>query len=292
MACFAVLGFFLLLNAVWRFPTFLNTDIFRLNLLSPGLFLIQITVAARNATARCFTRVYFMTAEPQYSLTQMIFGGSPVVQIVLLVLVVLSVYSWAITIAKWLYFKKARKDTQEFFRIFSETRDLSRIDDSARRLMASPVVGVFVAGYKEIVRILQEHRDGKKLSSAHAIMLVESALERAQVDESSRLEKGSVFLATTASAAPFIGLFGTVWGIMNAFRGLSLQKTSTIQAVAPGISEALIATAVGLAAAIPAAIAFNYITSAVKSYRRSMRTFADQFAGLARQEVETTKQDV
>lgn len=107
-------------------------------------------------------------------------------------------------------------------------------------------------------------------------------MKRAESLELSRLEQGTIFLATTGSSAPFIGLFGTVWGIMNAFRGLSLVKSSTIQAVAPGISEALIATAVGLAAAIPAVIAYNYVGSSVRRYRRSIREFCEEFELVAK----------
>jgi biopolymer transport protein TolQ len=217
------------------------------------------------------------------SVLEMILGGSLVVQLVLLVLVALSFWSWSITISKYLTLRRARRDTEEFNRIFAETRDLSRIDDSSRRLSASPVVGVFVSGYKEIIRLLQERSSAaNKIGRDHAFDSIKSALLRAESVEAERLESGLVFLATTASAAPFIGLFGTVWGIMNAFRGLSSQKASTIQAVAPGISEALVATAVGLAAAIPAAIAYNYVSNCVRNYRRSMRTFSDQFEAVAK----------
>jgi biopolymer transport protein TolQ len=214
-----------------------------------------------------------------------IFGGSPLVQAVLLLLLILSIWTWAIAFGKWLYFRKARRDTIEFSRIFSETRDIARVDDLARRLSSSPLSSVFFAGYKEVVRLLHEHREGNRTGEEHALTSLRNALNRAQNEESSKLEKGTVFLATTASSAPFIGLFGTVWGIMNAFMGLSSQKTSTIAAVAPGISEALIATAVGLAAAIPAAIAYNYIVSTVKSYRRSMSMFSVDFENLVRRSI-------
>jgi biopolymer transport protein TolQ len=219
-----------------------------------------------------------MDAQTEVSLIDMILGGSFVVQVVLLVLVMLSVWSWAITFAKYLAFRRAGKATTEFLRAFDESRDLTRIDESARRLDDSPLVGVFAAGYKEVVRFLQLRRDGLAGSDSEAAMgRIRSALRRAESDELQKLEQGTVFLATTGSSAPFIGLFGTVWGIMNAFRGLSAVKVSTIQAVAPGISEALVATAVGLAAAIPAVVAYNYVGSAVRRYRRSIREFRDEF---------------
>jgi biopolymer transport protein TolQ len=226
-----------------------------------------------------------METAAQESILDMIFGGSFVVQAVLLLLVVLSVWSWAITFAKYLTFKRANRDTIEFLRAFDESHDLTRIDESSRRLLGSPLVGVFVAGYKEIVRHLQLRREkgvGLGVDSEEALSKVRTALKRAESLELGRLEQGTIFLATTGSSAPFIGLFGTVWGIMNAFRGLSAVKTSTIQAVAPGISEALIATAVGLAAAIPAVIAYNYVGSAVRSYRRSIREFCEEFEIVAK----------
>jgi biopolymer transport protein TolQ len=221
------------------------------------------------------------------SILDMVLGGSLIVQLVLLVLIVLSFWSWSITISKYFLLRKARRDTEEFNRIFAETRDLSRIDDSSRRLNSSPVVGVFVAGYKEFIRLLQERSNlnstsSYKLTKESYLDALKATLVKAEAAESERLEEGMIFLATTASSAPFIGLFGTVWGIMNAFRGLSSQKANTIQAVAPGISEALIATAVGLAAAIPAAIAYNYVAGTVKKYRRSMRSFSDQFEAIAK----------
>jgi biopolymer transport protein TolQ len=222
-----------------------------------------------------------METAAETSIFDMILSGGIVVQGVLLLLLLLSVWSWGITISKWLFLRKANRDTEEFIRIFRESRNLSRIDDSSRRLISSPLVTVFVAGYNEVVRILQEQRSGMQIPREEALPIVRAALDRAENEEATRLENGTVFLATTASAAPFIGLFGTVWGILNAFRGLSTAKSTTVQAVAPGISEALVATAVGLAAAIPAAVAFNYVTAQVKLYRRKMRTFCNEFEVIA-----------
>src|SRR5690606_32283963 len=133
-------------------------------------------------------------------------------------------------------------------------------------------------GYRELTRAAA----GDGARAVHAprddeLKSVERALKRAEADVSERLDWGLTVLATVASAAPFIGLFGTVWGIMTAFQGLSTAKSTTIQAVAPGISEALVATAVGLAAAIPAAIAFNYFSVAVKRVREDVRQFAEDF---------------
>lgn len=214
----------------------------------------------------------------------MITSSGPVVRFVLIVLIVLSILSWAITIAKIIQFRKAKAESQEFHSIFLETRNFARIDDSTRRLSGSPLCRVFIAGYRELMRLLQPVEGGaaEKSRVQGNLESVEMALRRAEMEEARKLESGVTFLATVASAAPFIGLFGTVVGIMTAFHGLSYAKSSTIQAVAPGISEALFATAVGLAAAIPAAVAYNFFSVVIKRMRQSMSAFGDEFLSVAR----------
>lgn len=214
----------------------------------------------------------------------MVLGSGWVVLIVLIILLLLSVWSWAITIAKYIQFQRARTKSQEFNKIFWDSRNFARIDDSSRRLEASPLAKVFTSGYRELTHLLSDTSETSKRSGDLATDLgtVERAMKRSELEESHRLEKGLTFLASTASAAPFIGLFGTVWGIMNAFHGLSHTKQTTLQAVAPGISEALVATAVGLAAAIPAAIAYNYFSVSVRKFRQSMGGFSDEFLIIAR----------
>lgn len=220
------------------------------------------------------------------SIFSMVSGSGPVVQLVLIILICLSIWSWAITIAKAMQFSKARKESEEFSGIFWETRNFARVDDSSRRLSSSPLVRVFSSGYRELSHILQETRESTRSTTKNPELMlatVEHALKRAGIEESVRLEKGITFLASVASSAPFIGLFGTVWGIMNAFHGLSKGNSSTIQAVAPGISEALVATAIGLAAAIPAAIAYNFLVSAVRRFKQTMISFSDEFLDIAKQ---------
>ncbi|NMC64160.1 MAG: Tol-Pal system subunit TolQ [SAR324 cluster bacterium] len=214
----------------------------------------------------------------------MLTTSEPVVKSVLIILIILSILSWAITIAKILQFKKAKAESEEFHSIFLETRNFARIDDSTRRLTGSPLCRVFVAGYRELMRLLQPV-EGVGLEKGKAqsnLESVEMALRRAELSEAKKLESGVTFLATVASAAPFIGLFGTVVGIMTAFHGLSYAKSSTIQAVAPGISEALFATAVGLAAAIPAAVAYNFFSVIIKRLKQSMSAFSEEFLSVAR----------
>lgn len=216
----------------------------------------------------------------QHSIVDMMFGSGPVVQAVLYLLIIISIWSWAITISKYLQFRRAKKHSDEFRDIFWESRNLARIDDATRRLEGSPLAKVFIAGYRELTHVMQESKDARANAESD-MSTVEQALRRAQLEEIFSLERGVTFLATVASAAPFIGLFGTVWGIMNSFHGLSSAKSTTLQAVAPGISEALIATAIGLAAAIPAAIAYNYLSTSIRRFRQSMDNFVGEFLNIA-----------
>lgn len=220
-----------------------------------------------------------------HGMFEMVQSSGGVVLFVLIILVLLSIWSWAITIAKVLQFKKIKDASKEFSTIFWETRNFGKVEEACKSLSASPLAQVFTHGYKELSNLLKESKDdGEELSQNKEgkLSMLNTSLRRAEHLESLRLEKGLTFLATVASAAPFIGLFGTVWGIMNAFVGLSSAKSTTIQAVAPGISEALIATAIGLAAAIPAAIAYNYFSVAVRNSRDSMDKFSDEFLSIAK----------
>lgn len=226
-------------------------------------------------------------------------NSGPVVLGVLLILIALSVWSWTIAFMKYLQFKQMRRDSEEFFQIFWDARNFSRISDSAHRLEASPLAQLFMAGIREFNVIVENIAKSAMASNSgrtsrviefsgdpeEELESVELALKRAEANEMRRLERGLTFLATVASAAPFIGLFGTVWGIMNAFHGLSFSKSTTLQAVAPGISEALVATAIGLAAAIPAAVAFNYCTAVVKDFRIQMNRFGADFMVFAKQQL-------
>lgn len=213
----------------------------------------------------------------QHGLLAMVANSGPVVLSVLILLILLSVWSWAITIAKYLQYRRAWDESAEFSNIFWETRNFDRVSDSSERLKTSPLARVFGAGKRELEALLKTAH-----SASPNFRTVERALKRAEFEEAIRLEKGLTFLATVASAAPFIGLFGTVWGIMNAFHGLGTTKSTTLQAVAPGISEALVATAIGLAAAIPAAVAYNYFAVALKNFRGSMDKFSSEFVSIAR----------
>lgn len=215
----------------------------------------------------------------QFSITDLIFGSTFVVQMVLLTLVVMSVWTWGIVYTKTKAIRRAKRESDEFENMFWSSKNLAQISESSRDLLESPVAQVFAAGHRELTAIVSSNSND---SEQGALESIDRALKKAKFEELTRLEEGTTMLATTASAAPFIGLFGTVWGIMHAFIGLSQVKTSSIQAVAPGISEALIATAIGLAAAIPAAIFYNYFMQQVRILARSMDTFSAEFLNIAK----------
>jgi biopolymer transport protein TolQ len=225
-------------------------------------------------------------AMPQETVVGMVTGSGPVVQGVLYLLILFSVVSWGIIGYKYLQIRRARRESGRFSDIFWETKNLTSIHTASTELKQSPVAQVFRAGYQELVRLMRSKRqgnpgEGDMTTELGGIDNVERAMKRATSQEVTRLERALTFLATTASTTPFIGLFGTVWGIMNAFRGLSTTQSSSIQAVAPGISEALIATAAGLAAAIPAVVAYNYFSRQIRVLSADMENFSHEFLNIA-----------
>lgn len=222
---------------------------------------------------------------PQETIIQMVAGSGAVVQGVLLLLLGFSVASWSIMIAKRRQIRQAERESDRFIDIFWDAKNLTAINTASLDLKASPVAQVFRAGYQELVRITcakrQSDPSDELSTDLGGVANVERAMKRATTQEITKLERSLTFLATTASAAPFVGLFGTVWGIMNAFRGLSVTQSSSIQAVAPGISEALVATAIGLAAAIPAVMAYNHFTGKLRVLSAEMDNFASEFLNIA-----------
>ena len=226
-----------------------------------------------------------LAASPQHGILDLVRGSGPVVQFILYLLILFSVASWGIIAYKFRQLRRAKRESEKFIDVFWERRNLSSIHEASRDLKACPVAQVFRSGYEELVRVSRskkENPSGEALTTElGGVENVSRAMKRATSVEITKLEKYLTFLATTASAAPFIGLFGTVWGIMNAFRGLSVTHSSSIQAVAPGIAEALIATAVGLAAAIPALMAYNYFVQQTKVLAVEMDNFSHEFLNIA-----------
>lgn len=220
------------------------------------------------------------------NLLAMVTGSGPVVQAVLYLLVLFSVASWGVILYKTRQVRAARRQSEKFIERFWDTKNLTAIHSASQDLRHSPVAQVFRAGYEELVRLTRAKRQanleaGTLTTELGGVANVERAMRRATSQEITRLERALTFLATTASTTPFIGLFGTVWGIMNAFRGLSMTQSSSIQAVAPGISEALVATAAGLFAAIPAVVAYNHFARQIRVLSVEMDNFAFEFLNIA-----------
>jgi biopolymer transport protein TolQ len=202
-----------------------------------------------------------------------------VARIVLGLLLIFSVFSWAIIFHKHRSFKAARRDSREFLKIFRQSKKLSDIRASCRTLRASPLVEVFLAGYREIENqaVVGENPGKPRIRSLDS---VHRALQIAASAELTRMEQWLSWLATTGSVTPFIGLFGTVWGIIDAFRGLGTAGTASLRSVAPGISEALVTTAAGLFAAIPAVVAYNQFVQRLKEFGALMDDFALEFLNM------------
>jgi len=224
-------------------------------------------------------------AGQQQGILDLVRGSSLIVQGVLYLLILFSVVSWGIIFYKYRQVRISKNESERFVEIFWESRNLASIHDASRELRSSPVAQVFRAGYEELLRVSRSKKEsshGEGLTTElGGVDNVTRAMKRATSVEITKLEKSMTFLATTASTTPFIGLFGTVWGIMNAFRGLSVTHSSSIQAVAPGIAEALIATAAGLAAAIPALMAYNHFVQKIKVLTADMDNFSHEFLNIA-----------
>jgi len=224
------------------------------------------------------------------SLFDMVVQAGLVVQLVLLLLLIFSVISWAIILMKYLGIRKIRNENELFLNTYMKSTKLSEIFPEAKKYRYSTLAEVFRAGYTELAKITKaakstspgrENADaGGQVMEIAGIDNVERAMNRACGSESTRLESALGFLATTGSASPFIGLFGTVWGIMDTFKGIGARGSATLAVVAPGISEALIATAAGLAAAIPAVIFYNYYLNRIKGMTLEMDNFASELLNI------------
>jgi len=230
-----------------------------------------------------------LTGHFRGNLFEMILNAGPMVQIVLLLLLFFSVVSWAIILMKYRILRKTRKENRMFLEIYMKGSRFSDIFLESRKFRYSTIAEVFRAGYTELGKTAKAIKEsgaagegGEPLPSVELQGLdnVVRSLNRACDSETGRLEASLGFLATTGSSTPFIGLFGTVWGIMNAFRGIGAKGSATLAVVAPGISEALIATAAGLAAAIPAVIFYNYFVNQVRGMGQETEHFASEFLNI------------
>ena len=237
----------------------------------------------------------------QLDIVNMISNAGTMVQFVMLLLLFFSIMSWAIILIKYRYIRKAFKESAEFTDFFWKSRDLSNAFAKAKQLHGSPLARIFRIGYVELKKTSQSAASPsppnaavKKPGGSQSMALdtrftgtdnVQRALRRAIATEMTRMTQMIPFLATTGNTAPFIGLFGTVWGIMNSFVGIGQMGSANLAVVAPGISEALVATAAGLAAAIPAVIAFNFFMSKIRVVESELQSFSADFLNIIERDI-------
>jgi len=228
-------------------------------------------------------------------LIYMVRNAGFVVQMVLAILLFFSVFSWAIIFIKFRHIRRAYRESAHFIDYFWKSGDLSDAYTKCRQFQHSPIARVFRTGYLELRKVVQRNgsqdesgSDGGD-ASLHTRFSgsenIQRALRRSITTELTRLNQMVPFLATTGNATPFIGLFGTVWGIMNSFHGIGLRGSASLAVVAPGISEALVATAAGLAAAIPAVIAFNFFTQKIRVIETELQSFSADFLNIIERDI-------
>lgn len=216
----------------------------------------------------------------QVSVWELVSKASPISKAVLILLLLFSVFSWAIIFSKWNVFRAARQANGQFLRAFRKATGLDAVALASEQFRNSPLVSVFDFGYTEITRQVKARGTvSNKLS-------LERSLQLGISEEVTKLERNMNWLATAASVSPFVGLFGTVWGIIGAFQALGLAGSASLRAVAPGIAEALVATAMGLAAAIPAAIFYNHFGHVIREFGSRMDDFSLEFMNLTERSYE------
>ncbi|MCP3922369.1 MAG: protein TolQ [Desulfobacterales bacterium] len=218
------------------------------------------------------------------SIIEMISGAGIMVKSILLLLLVFSIASWAIMVIKLLYIRKSSKESEQFTEIFWRSKNLSEANTKAKNYPNSPVARIYRNGYTELKKVHQSGSAsiGSNLSGTEN---VERSLRRSINTELTRFSQMIPFLATAGNTTPFIGLFGTVWGIMDSFQGIGKGGSASLAVVAPGISEALVATAAGLAVAIPAVIGYNYFANKIKIMDSELEIFSADFLNIVERDV-------
>ena len=219
------------------------------------------------------------------SILQMIINAGPMVKFVMLLLLVFSLVSWTIIIMKHLAYKKALAETEFFLDLFWKSKNLTDAYKAAKEIPESPEASVFLLGFNELQKINRSRVSKQKSQDTLEMQLasmdnLKRTLRKAENKELGQLGKYLSFLATTGSATPFIGLFGTVWGIMASFQDIGMRGSASLAVVAPGISEALVATAAGLAVAIPSVIFYNYYSNKLAEIENNMQGFSADFMNL------------
>ena len=222
---------------------------------------------------------FFALAQTGSTLVDLVVQAGPVAKLVLLLLMVASVISWGLIIERGRFFRMANRETRGFLTRFHRGSRLAELRDGCESWNRSPVVAIFKSAFAEVSQLSMESGAGGagRTLDEDAIADVERMIARTSAAVSRELERSLTFLATTASTAPFVGLFGTVWGIMDSFHSIGLAGSATLAEYAPGIAEALIATAAGLFAAVPAAVAYNSFLRQVRKMNIEMEEFQYEF---------------
>ena len=203
-----------------------------------------------------------------FSLLSLFLKADIIVKLVMISLILCSVYSWAVIIEKYRLFKKINKSSEEFEEKFWNSKSAENFYNSLPNNLEDPMSLVFQNAMENLLK-----KKSKTNLSERMTAFLEGGIEK----EMSKIEKGFTFLATVGSTAPFIGLFGTVWGIMNSFQSIAISRNTSLAIVAPGIAEALFATALGLLAAIPAVVAYNKFNTDAKKYSEKLENFSKRF---------------
>ena len=219
------------------------------------------------------SQVVGLGGSSDFSLWKLFLRADFVVKSVIIILLACSIYSWALIFDKYKLFKKINSTTEDFENKFWKAKSAESFSNSLPAKTEDPASVIFKTAMTEIIKT-------KSKSSAVQVARVERVLEIAIDKQLKLVEKNFTFLATVGSTAPFIGLFGTVWGIMNSFQSIAISRNTSLAIVAPGIAEALFATALGLLAAIPAVIAFNKFSSDSRKYSQKLENFSKRFISI------------
>jgi len=220
----------------------------------------------------------------------MIIDAGPMVKFVMLLLLVFSLVSWTIVIMKHLSYKRARSETEFFLDTFWKSKNLADAYKAAKEIPNSPEASIFIIGFNELQKLGRSRVTKQGAEDTLEMQLasmdnLKRALRKAESNQMAFLGRYLSFLATTGSATPFIGLFGTVWGIMTSFQDIGMRGSASLAVVAPGISEALVATAAGLAVAIPAVIFYNYYSNKLADLENNMQGFSADFLNLVERDL-------
>jgi len=212
-----------------------------------------------------------LASSADFSIINLFIRADVIVKSVILILIASSIYSWALIIEKYRLFKKINKTSEEFENKFWKSRSAESFYNNLPQNIEDPMANVF----KDTMQVIVKSKSKSNLSNR-----LESMLEVSIEKQMNTIEKSYTFLATVGSTAPFIGLFGTVWGIMNSFQSIAISRNTSLAIVAPGIAEALFATALGLLAAIPAVVAYNKFSSDSKKYSQKLESFSKRFISI------------